>query len=182
MAGWHCLSLWAFLAADQCVGEEVSDLLYTWRITASMDGRFQLEEAPFYAHIVGTLLFVILMLVTQFLVSAVILRVCTRIRRRAYRMSIRCIDWMTGLRFAAAVSILVFFMKAWVGSWSVILVLIMSLEVLGVFRFIKVHIRNRAITIVPLCQQCRYDLRGSPQGICPECGTKRLQRTKRKRR
>ena len=174
-AGWHCFSLWLFLAMDQLVGEALSGHLYHWGITDSQVGRFQLEKGPLYAPLVMTVLFVSAMFVTQLFVSMLVFRVCSRVRSRLFTMSFRCADWMTGARFAVLVSILLLLMKAWPQSYPVIGLLILSLEAIGAIRFIKRRMQGLADAGVPLCHQCGYDLRASGREVCPECGTNRVQ-------
>lgn len=176
VAGWYIVAFLASHLLNHFVAPSLSRLLYRWGITRSYIGAPEIshvtpEPGTLVGAIVATMLIMILLLAPLHLaLAAGFLAAATRVRRRLFSMTLRCCRASCGWGFATAVAVII--MIGWITTPVAALCAYVALVVAASWQYTRAHYWNRAVRIHPMCNRCRYLLRGLPtSGQCPECGT-----------
>lgn len=167
--GWVVVSVCVFVGADLFVGAPLSFAVYRLRLTTFATGQMELGNAPFYA--LPTFLFIVgtMILVIRLFFRAAALWWLGRVRRRLWRMTLRCVDSSNRIYMVVTTSSSLLCVTAARERWVVGVALFLLFEAGSVFSFVERRVYRRARRIIPLCSVCGYNLRGSV-GRCPECG------------
>jgi hypothetical protein len=174
-AAWcNALSVWGCIVIDQFAAKPLSGILYRWGAASAVSGRFLLEDAPIHGYLAITIIPTSVLIAVQVVLSAVFVRCCLGMKRRALRVSTRCLLSINGWAYALLTCVGLLFLKAsgnLVPGGVVFVGLFSAGVILGLWRFARREVRERAMAIVPLCRRCGYNLRGIDRVVCPECGT-----------